>query len=276
MQKIIVPVDFSTASSWGYYYAYEMAKNIGAELVILHLYWPPYVESTYPIEQIQAIYNAKEEETLQHLKAATRPPVQDAPDAVKITYVIKPGSENTIVSLANELEGEIIIMGTHGSGKALDKVWGTNTGKVIQEAKCPVLAIPEGAKFEAIEHIAYATDFDEKDSELLFQLAVVATAIKATVHCVHINRVGESFNDPDEVSFSARFEKDFKGLPVTFSNFSAESVEEGLQIFCRVNKIDVLAMLTHHKSFWDKMFGGGSTTKSMSRATRLPLLAFHK
>ncbi len=276
MQKIIVPVDFSMASSWGYYYAYEMAKHLNAELVIVHLYWPPYVESTYPIEQIQAIYNAKEEEVLQHLHAATRPPVNDTPDQVRLSYVIKPGSENTLVSLAKELEAELIVMGTHGSGKALDKIWGTNTGKVIQGATCPVLAIPEGAVFKPVQHIAYATDFDEKDNELLFQLAVVATAIKATVHCVHINLVEGPFNDPDEASFRARFEEDFKGLPVSFSNFSAESVEEGLQTFCRINDIHILAMLTHHRSLWDKLFGGGSTTKSMSRATRLPLLAFHK
>lgn len=276
MQKIIVPVDFSIASSWGYYYAYEMAKYIHAELIIMHLYWPPYVESTYPIEQIEAIYQAKEKEVLQHLKAATRPPLQDDSNQVMLSYVTKPGSENTIAALAKELEADMIIMGTHGSGKALDKVWGTNTGKVIQEASCPVLAIPEGTKFEPIEHIAYATDFDKKDTELLFQLTVVATAIQAKVHCVHINVVEEAYHDPDEESFRTRFEKDFEGLPVSFSNFSAETVEEGLQIFCRVNKIDVLAMLTHKKNLWDKLFGGGSTTKSMSRATRLPLLAFHK
>jgi nucleotide-binding universal stress UspA family protein len=276
MQKIVVPIDFSVASSWGYYYAYEMAKHLNVELVVIHLYWPPYVESTYPMEQIQAIYAAKEEALMHHIKAATRPPVKDAPDQVRLSYVLKPGSENTIVSLANELDAELIIMGTHGSGKALDKVWGTNTGKVIQDAECPVIAVPEGAIFKPVQQIAYATDFDEKDNELLFQLAVVATAIKATVHCVHVNRVDELYQDPNEEAFRARFEQDFKGLPVSFSNFSAETVEEGLQTFCRVNDIHILAMLTHHKTLWDKIFWGGSTTKSMSRATRLPLLAFHK
>ncbi|MGH1336979.1 MAG: universal stress protein [Aureispira sp.] len=276
MKKIIVPVDFSIASSWGYYYAYEMAKHIGAELIVLHLYWPPYVESTYPMEQIQAIYNAKEEEVLQHLKAATCPPVKDAADAVQRSYIVQPGSENTIVSAANEVEAELIIMGTHGSGKALDKVWGTNTEKVIKEATCPVIAIPEGAIFSPVEEIAYATDFDEKDQELLFQLAIVATAIQAKVHCVHINKVGTPYNAPDEQSFRARFEKDFKGLPVTFTSFSAESVEEGLQTFCRVNDIDILAMLTHHKSLWDKLFGGRSVVHRMVGRSNLPLLAFHE
>ena len=60
MDKIVVPVDFSSASSWGFYYAYNIAKETGSELVVVHLYWPPYVESTYPVDMIQSIINKKE------------------------------------------------------------------------------------------------------------------------------------------------------------------------------------------------------------------------
>lgn len=278
MKKIIVPVDFSEASSWGYYYAYEMAKHIGAELVILHLFWPPYVESTYPLEQIQAIYDEKEKAVLAHLKAATRPPLSDDPKAVHRSYYVKSGAEYTIVQAAEEYGAELIVMGTHGSGKAFDKVWGTNTGKVIQEAKCPVVAIPVGATFQPIEHMAYATDFSDKDTELLFQLTIVATAIKAQVHVVHVDVAEEPYSYPDKESttFKSKFEQDFKGLPVTFSTISAEGVEEGLATFCRINNIDLLAMLTHRKNLWEKLFGGGSMTKAMVQRTKLPLLAFHE
>ncbi|MFK7799609.1 MAG: universal stress protein [Aureispira sp.] len=276
MKKIIVPVDFSVASSWGYYYAYDMAKSLNTELVVLYLYWPPYMESTYPQAQVDAIYKAKEEDVLKHLKAATQPPLSDRANPVPCSYIVRPGSEHTIVSVAKELESELIIMGTHGADKAMDKVWGTNTGKVIQNAHCPVLAIPEGAKFNAIKRIAYATDFSEKNNERLFQLTVVATAINATVHCVHINKTDKPYDEASEQAFAERFEGDFKGLPVTFSVFSATSVNEGLQVFCRVNEIDLLAMLTHQRSLWDKLFGGQSITNSMTGTERLPLLAFHE
>ena len=276
MKKIIVPVDFSVASSWGYYYAYDMAKSLNTELIVLYLYWPPYVESTYPKEQIDAIYKAKEEDVLKHLKAATQPPLSDKASPVPRSYIVRPGSEHTIVSVAKELDAELIVMGTHGADKAVDKVWGTNTGKVIQNAHCPVLAIPEGATFKSIKRIAYATDFSEKNNERLFQLTVVATAINATVHCVHINKTNAPYDKMGEQTFAERFEGDFKGLPVTFSVFSAESVSEGLQIFCRINNIDMLAMLTHQRNLWDKLFGGQSVTNSMTGSDNLPLLAFHE
>lgn len=276
MDKIIVPVDFSSASSWGFYYAYNIAREIGAELVVVHLYWPPYVESTYPVDMIQSIINEKEIEVLKHLKAATRPPLADEV-SVKIKYVIQSGSENSIVDVAEEQGADLIVMGTHGSGKALDKVWGTNTANVIQNATCPVLAIPVGATYEGVDSIAYATDFDAKDTELLFQLTLIATAIRAKVHCVHINQADAPYNDKKETAFRASFEKNFANLPVTYSVWSANEIEDGLETFCRINKVSILAMLTHNKkSLWDKVFGGASTTKRMTMQTKLPLLAFHK
>jgi len=275
MDKIIVPVDFSSASSWGFYYAYNIAKEIGAELVVVHLYWPPYVESTYPVGLLQSITIEKEEEVLKHLKAATQAPLGDK-ESVKIRYVIQPGSEHSIADVAADNKADLIVMGTHGSGKALDKVWGTNTANVIQKATCPVLAIPVGASYEGIKSIAYATDFDKGDTELLYQLTLIAIAIKAQVHCVHINQADGVYEDKKETAFRASFEKNFSDLPVTYSVWSANEVEDGLDTFCRINKISILAMLTHKKNLWEKVFGGKSITKNMTMQTKLPLLAFHK
>ncbi|CAA6803273.1 MAG: Unknown protein [uncultured Aureispira sp.] len=275
MDKIIVPVDFSSASSWGFYYAYNIAKEIGAELVVVHLYWPPYVETTYPANMIQSIITKKEDELLKHLKAATQAPLGET-GTVKIRYVIEPGSEQSIVDVAAQNKADLIVMGTHGSGKALDKVWGSNTANVIHNATCPVLAIPAGSTYEGIESIAYATDFDPEDTELLYQLTLIAVAIKGQVHCVHINLADGPFEDKKEAAFRASFEKNFSDLPVTYSVWSANEVEEGLDTFCRINKISILAMLTHKKNIWEKVFGAKSMTKNMSMQTKLPLLAFHK
>jgi len=273
----MVPVDFSSASSWGFYYAYNLAKAIDAELVVMHLYWPPYVESTYPMDMMQTIINEKEHEVLRHLQAATRPPLVDESEKpVKISYIVEPGSDNSIASIAEFQEVDLILMGTHGAGNAVDKVWGSNTSNVIKNAHCPVLAIPEGASFNGIKNIAYATDFDKKDTELLFQLTLIAVAIKANLHCVHINKSDNPYQGVDGADFKESFDKNFEDLPVSYSVWSATTIEEGLETFCRVNDIDVLAMLTHDKTFWDKLFGNKSMTKSMTMRTKLPLLAFHK
>jgi len=270
----MVPVDFSSASSWGFYYAYNLAKAAGTELIVVHLYRALSTDS-HPSDMTETVFNEKEYEVLRHLKAATRVPIEDG-EEIKISYIIKPqSSKNTLVSIAETENIDLILMGTHGADNAVEKVWGSNTSHVIKNAHCPVLAIPKGAKFNGIKNIAYATDFDKDDTKLLFQLALIGVAINATVHCIHINRADRPYQRKEGDDFKKAFEENFSNLPVTYSIWSANSIEEGLETFCRINEIDVLAMLTHEKGLLSKLFGSKSVTQSMSMRTNLPLLAFH-
>lgn len=276
MEKILVPFDFSVSSSWGFSYAYDLAASIGAELLVVNMYSPA-TESTYSLEKLQANAPRRKQEILEHLKAATQRPFAEKDSAdVKIMYDIDYGQKDDIANYAKRQQVDLIVMGTHGAGKAVNKLWGSNTSMVIKEAHCPVLAIPVGVRFKAAQNIAYATDFSSKDIESIAQLAVVAAATNSTVHCVHVNLFSEAPQISEGAKFEEQLKDNFGDLPVVFNVWSAHTVEDGLEIFCRVNNIDVLAMLTHDRSTWNKLFGEKSVTKAMALRTKLPLLAFHE
>jgi hypothetical protein len=137
------------------------------------------------------------------------------------------------------------------------------------------LAIPVGAHFETIKHIAYATDYDPSDIDNVMQLVLFSTALNAKVHCIHINNVLDEVDENKEKHFKNLFEERFKNLPVSFSVRSCTSVEDGLDTFLRINQINILSMLTHKRNLWDRIFGEKSMTKEMAFRTKLPLLAFH-
>lgn len=275
MNKILVPVDFSVPSSWGYSYAYDLAKSIGAEIIVVHIYSP----SSDPANSLSTLKKMQEEapkrrqEMEDHLKAATQQ--LNPSDKVKVSYVVDYGT-NDIAYYAKVHHVDLIIMGTHGAGNALAQAWGTNTSSVIKNAHCPVLAVPQGAIFKLNSDIAYATDFDSKDIESIGQLAVVTTMTKSTLHCVHINLVSGGIDTDAAEKFAKKLKDNFAGLPVKFHSWSANNVEDGLENFCRVFEIEILAMLTHDKSTWEKMFGEKSHTRAMAMRSLLPLLAFHK
>lgn len=279
MEKILIPIDFSASSSWGFYYGYYLAQQFGSELIVVHLYRPPYVESTMPLDTIQKIVHDKEQELLKHMKANTQAPLnipnEEQQDCVKVRYLIESAAELTLSEVANNEEVDLIVMGTHGAGGTMDRVWGTNTSKVIKEAKCPVLAIPSGVDYKGINRIAYATDFDPEDIDKIWQMALFATAVKAEVNCVHINVLGEENEEVKEDAFKEAFNQKFKDLPVTYSVYSATSVEDGLETFLRINRVNILSMLTHKKTLWDRLFNSKSMTKSMALRTQIPLLALH-
>jgi nucleotide-binding universal stress UspA family protein len=279
MKKILVPVDFSGASDWGFNYAYRLAEQFEAELHVVHIYRPPYVESTMPAAMIQQIINDKERDLLQHLMSNAQAPLNFALEhhlsKVKIHYLLESGANADIADIARKINADIIVMGTHGAGNAIQKVWGTNTAKVIRDAKCPVMAVPLGAEFKSVMNIAYATDYDSNDLDNIMQLLLFAKAINAKVHCVHIKNILDSPDDTKEADFKAKFEERFADLQLSFSVHSSTSVEEGLETFLRVNHMHILSMLTHKRTVWDRMFGEKSMTREMVMRSMVPILAFH-
>lgn len=282
MDKILVPVDFSAASDWGFYYAYEMARQFGATLVAVHLYRPPYIETTMPANMIAAIIAEKEAAMMTHLKANAHPSInsQKTGESVKIEYILESWAASSISDIAKRIDANLIVMGTHGADGAWNKVWGTNTSKVVAEAPCPVLAIPAKTTYKKLTRLAYATDYDATDLDNINQLIAFAHLVKAEVHCVHINLIdADSPQNKEGEAFEKQFRARFSQIDpnnISFSVRSAVSVEDGLETFLRINDIDILSMLTHKRGFWEKMFSSKSMTEAMAMRAATPLLAFHK
>jgi nucleotide-binding universal stress UspA family protein len=274
MEKILVPFDFSVSSSWGFYYAYELAATIDAEIIVVNMYLPA-TEATHSLEKIQANAPKRKIEILAHLKAATQYPTTTDTKAVKVSYDIGYGEKEAISAYAKRQNVDLIVMGTNGSDKGINKILGSNTNVVIEKAHCPVLAIPTGTTFKSVQNIAYATNFDSKDVESITQLGKIAKATNSTLQCIHVNLFTEGAEVDKRTEFEGEVKTSLKDLPIVFNTWSAHNVEDGLEIFCRVNQIDILAMLTHNRSTWNKIFGEHSVTKSMAMRNKLPLLAFH-
>ncbi len=279
MNRILVPVDFSAPSDWGFYYAYQLAKQFEAEIVALHLYRPPYVDTTMPPAMVQGVIKEREELMLSHLKSNTEPPLREKDHSVQIRHVVESWATASITEIAKRENVDLIVMGTHGADGAFDKVWGTNTSKVVAEAPCPVLAIPRQVEFHNLRTITYATDFDATDIDNITQLVLFAQMTSATVHVVHItdiNGAESASNSSRREAFEKAFNEKFAGMNVSFTVRTATSVEDGLETFLRINHIDIVSMMTRKRNFWEKMFNNQSVTRSMAMRTRIPLLAFHK
>jgi len=59
---------------------------------------------------------------------------------------------------------------------------------------------------------------------------------------------------------------------LTATQVFSERFEDSLQEYIRENQIDILAMITYPRSFWNRIFHP-SITKRMSYHTQIPLLA---
>jgi nucleotide-binding universal stress UspA family protein len=275
MKKILVPFDFSIIASNGFYYAHDLAAAIGAELVVMHMYLP--YSDTSVIEDYQSVDVAeaktRREQILMHLKAATQLPIGQQDSDVEVSYIVDYGEKNAIAQYAKLHKADLIVMGTGGAG-SLQKTIGTNTTTVLEEAICPVLVVPQGVKFQDNMAIAYATDLTSSDVDSLKSLAQVAELTNSKIHCVHVNKFSGVPNRLAEETFEALLKDRITNVTVSFSTWSAMKVEEGLEMFCRVNNINLLSVLKHKQTTWEKVFGEKSMTKTLALKKNIPLLAF--
>jgi nucleotide-binding universal stress UspA family protein len=78
-----------------------------------------------------------------------------------------------------------VVMGTHGATRLKKFFLGSNAVYVLQNADIPVLTVPGQFSFKQMNHIAYASDFDNMDEEIV-QVVEFAKMFEAYVHVMHV------------------------------------------------------------------------------------------
>jgi nucleotide-binding universal stress UspA family protein len=140
-RTIVAAVDFSEASLKGLEYAFSLAEEDNAQIIVAHvLDWPD--ETSLPPALAGAVANTRREwegTKRAQLNQLVPQAVQDwcAPEAVLL--VGSPARD--LVTLARERDADLIVMGVHGRG-ALDlAIFGSTTHRVVRHAPCPVLTV---------------------------------------------------------------------------------------------------------------------------------------
>jgi nucleotide-binding universal stress UspA family protein len=144
LKKILVATDFSEPSAAALDYGRELARSFGGSFTLLHivddlLVRADGVESAVlladPTVQCQFEADAR-----QQVDAA----ISDVDRAqLRATGVVLMSSSpsRAIVSYAQELDFDLIVMGTHGRGGLAHVLMGSVSERVVQTAPCPVLTV---------------------------------------------------------------------------------------------------------------------------------------
>lgn len=130
---ILVPTDFSTASDAAVPHAEALARQSGAELVVLHVEEPPLAYGTGEL-----YYGLPEpnSELIGRMLDAVKP----ADAAVPCRHRLAMGDPaGEIIKAAAEEEAEMIVMGTHGRTGLFRALMGSVAEAVVRRAPCPVL-----------------------------------------------------------------------------------------------------------------------------------------
>lgn len=137
ISKVIVPVDFLDYTDALVDFAVGMAKKLDAGVNFIHVVERAHIYGDYggpAIEDFEVKTAQLAEEKMKNLVEANRDTCSGCEGKVMKGDVV-----SSITAYAQEQEGGMIVIGTHGR-KGLEKVWlGSVAERVVKSAPCPTL-----------------------------------------------------------------------------------------------------------------------------------------
>ena len=289
VRRILVPVDFSDYSINACNYALKMAQKLHAEIKLLYAYFDPlispdpYGEPFSPLMELDQLSNNLEEEAklqIEDLVSKLRSHLRkEKKGRVKISYNIEKGSpDNIILKTCKSYNPGIIIMGTRGKGNKNRGVIGSVTKKIIEKAKIPVLSIPQKAIFMGFNftrNVLYASNFEDSDLIAIRKLISFVRPFEMKIYCVHISSPSDYEIDKIKMdNLKNQFVDDLKNYKVVCDIIENKDIFEGIEEYIDKKDIDLLALTTHKRGMFEKLFDPGITAKMLFH-TNIPLLVFH-
>lgn len=276
MKKILFPTDFSTIANNAFLYALKMADFLEAQIVLLHTFDLPLIDSAEMPINFKEIYDTLEVQQMasfkDHIPNLKVIASNNNLDHIKLSHILKSGD---LIYAMNETVVEqnisLVVMGTSGTSNWFETLLGSNAGEAITMLPVPVLSIPIEAHYNKIKTIAFTTLYREKDFTALKKVMEIASKLNATVKCLYVKKSSSEL-DEDKI---ALWEARCKQWPIQFFVIPHDNVRETIQDFLHSQHIDLLTMLTEKRGFFEDLFSS-SLTQKLSYKLDIPIMALHE
>lgn len=240
MQTILVPTDFSAVAGYAVEHAVMYSRILNKNITLLHIIKrdTEYKEAEYQIHSIASKINSDYQ--------------------INVNSLIREGSIfSTIGEVSNELEAELVIMGTHGM-HGLQKITGSWALKVTVTSKAPVIIIQEAPKHESVKRLVFPVDFKKENKEKIGWACFLAKNYNARIYIFKKNLKDKGFLKSlfSNMFFTEKYFKN-KGIEYEISVSEAKS-NFAEQTVAFANKLDadlILIMTTKAINYADYIFG---------------------
>lgn len=139
LQKILVPIDFSEASSAALHEACGLARPADAELLLLHV-------DEFPARAANELPYLPEHVVVEHAEAVSKHLAQAVTDAEARgcrvrTRVLAGSVHHGIMSTLAEEKPDLVVMGSHGRRGVHRLMLGSVAERVVRASTIPVLTV---------------------------------------------------------------------------------------------------------------------------------------
>ena len=274
MKNILLPTDFSENSWNAISYALHLFKDEICTFHLLHTYTP----IVYHVEYVMVstsqfdLADVIREQAIKSLKNfETR--IQDTFNNPKHHFKFEAVFNTLTLEISEQVKEnkiDYVIMGTKGATGAKEILFGSNTVHVFKQVKCPVLAVPDGFKFEPSQEILFPTDYEiDYQEKQIHAIVEIAKQFKSKINVLHVSR-GTDLLDEQEQN-KAKLKLYFKNTPHLFHQVKDQEVTIAITDFQQKKRIDLLIMINNKHSFFENLFFK-STVSQLGFHLNIPFL----
>ncbi len=142
-RRILVATDFSSRAGIAFNQGLELARQNGAELLLLHAYPMPVTLSFLPLSD----YDRWLSDSRNAVEARLKPLADQAHAShIRCHKLILPGlPEDVITEVARKLEVDLVVLGDHRRRGINRLVLGSRASRIANRLRCPVLTVTPSA-----------------------------------------------------------------------------------------------------------------------------------
>ena len=287
IRKILLPVDFSEESLNAACYALHVAKQKGAEITLIHVYFNPvtdpvacdhfYAFPTSIAETLNEIIgNANDMMKEFREKLNSYIMVHGISDIPLNTELIGGIAEDAVLDFAAIGKYDMLIVGVRR--KKVSENWlGAFITEIINKARIPVLAIPENTSYKEsiFKRVMYATNFDKSDGSAIRELVKIARPLETHISIVHIDDTADNpFVNYDLAHFKEKYIGEIDQVSMDFDLIVNKNLSRGIENYIADHQIDILSVIHHKRNLITALFRP-SLTKELLFRLEIPILIFH-
>ncbi|GAA3568370.1 universal stress protein [Snuella lapsa] len=257
MKTILLPTDFSKNSMNAIYYAMELFENEVCNFYVLNVQKASsfITDDMLVVSSSATIYNT--------IVDAAKKSIANIISKINKRYNNKKHSFHSIVDYDNFIDSinqisdkydiDLIVMGTKGASGLEKVLFGSNTVRVIQRCKTPVLAIPNNCKFNGLERVSFIADtsmqYIVKDFMPLSNL-MLRHQPKLDV----LEVINDKNTNGDRQQCANFFEEHFSNATYSELTVGERDMYNVIHDFMITNAVSLLAMVDKKHSFLERLF----------------------
>ncbi len=268
MTKILIAVDFSDSCSNAVNYIAELVKDKNIKVSLIHIYSLSIQEySSYAPLVSHSVIEERKVKMAAMLKDLLHIIPEENRHQVYSSYGVYPS--NDIIEAAIKGDYHLVVTAMRQKYSIIDRLIGTVTAAVFSHSPIPVLAIPNGMKYDGIKNILHPTSAAYTETFLTNQNERLSWLTEFS-HIVDTDNIHISYIDNGERLDIESVSEEYK---LTYFSERADSIQEGIFNVISNMKIDLIAIQKEDRKFWEGLYHSSLTRKILFKS-RTPILIF--